>query len=136
MSTRQGQLATLAECFTVILPRVKPLLVHPKPCSIIHIISGKPIVSRYVAESTTTDAGCFGHVGLCQLHTISSLDIGNVAMSLYYIIQIIHAVKHTKPWMEGREYMHILPTTQIQESCDRCTLTTSTCNGVCTCNDI
>ena len=26
-------------------------------------------MSRYVAESITTDAGCFGHVGLFQLHT-------------------------------------------------------------------
>ena len=29
-------------------------------------VSGELIVSRYVAESITTDAG---HVGLCQLHT-------------------------------------------------------------------
>ena len=28
---------------------------------------GELIVSRYVAESITTDAGCFGRVGLCQL---------------------------------------------------------------------
>ena len=27
-------------------------------------------MSRYVAESITTDAGRFDHVGLCQLHTI------------------------------------------------------------------
>ena len=33
------------------------------------MISGKLIVSRYIAESITTDAGCFGHVGLCQLRT-------------------------------------------------------------------
>ena len=33
------------------------------------IISGELIVSRYVAESITTDAGHFGHVGLCQLRT-------------------------------------------------------------------
>ena len=32
-------------------------------------ISGELIVSRYVAESITTDAGRFGHVGLCQLRT-------------------------------------------------------------------
>ena len=32
-------------------------------------ISGELIVSRYVAESITTDAGHFGHVGLCQLRT-------------------------------------------------------------------
>ena len=32
-------------------------------------ILGKLIASRYVAESMTTDAGCFGHIGLCQLHT-------------------------------------------------------------------
>ena len=32
-------------------------------------IAGKLIVSRYVAESITTDAGRFGHVGLCQLRT-------------------------------------------------------------------
>ena len=30
---------------------------------------GELIVSRYVAESITTDAGCFGHVGLCQMCT-------------------------------------------------------------------
>ena len=29
----------------------------------------KLIVSRYVAELITTDAGCFGHIALCQLHT-------------------------------------------------------------------
>ena len=32
-------------------------------------ISGELIVSRYVAESITTDAGCFSHIGLCQLRT-------------------------------------------------------------------
>ena len=64
---------------------------------------------RYVAESITTDAGRFSHVGLCQLRTklstwpkhpasvvidsatylltISSPDIDNVAMSLYDIIK-------------------------------------------------
>ena len=26
-------------------------------------------MSRYAAESITTDAGCFGHVDLCQLRT-------------------------------------------------------------------
>ena len=31
--------------------------------------SGKLIMSRYVAESITTDARRFGHVGLCQLRT-------------------------------------------------------------------
>ena len=72
-------------------------------------------MSRYVAESITTDAGRFGHVGLCQLRTkfrkkrrvlwlkrpasvvidsakhlltISLPDIDNVAMSLYDIIKI------------------------------------------------
>ena len=33
-----------------------------------YLISGTLIVSRYVAESKTTDAGCFDPVGLCQLH--------------------------------------------------------------------
>ena len=33
------------------------------------MISGELIASRYVAESITTDAGRFGHVGLCQLRT-------------------------------------------------------------------
>ena len=33
------------------------------------LLSGELIVSRYVAESITTDAGRFGHVGLCQLRT-------------------------------------------------------------------
>ena len=28
-------------------------------------------MSRYVAESITTDAGCFSHIGLCQLRTYS-----------------------------------------------------------------
>ena len=32
-------------------------------------ISGELIVSRYVAESITTGAGHFGHVGLWQLRT-------------------------------------------------------------------
>ena len=58
------------------------------------MVSGELIVSRYVAGSITTDAGRFGHVGLCQLRTklglylltISSPDIDNVAMSLYDII--------------------------------------------------
>ena len=31
--------------------------------------SGKLIMSRDVIESITTDAGCFDHVGLCQLCT-------------------------------------------------------------------
>ena len=62
-------------------------------------ISGELIVSRYVAESITTDAGHSSHVGLCQLRTktvfdsatylltISSPVIDNVAMSLYNIIK-------------------------------------------------
>ena len=29
-------------------------------------ITGKMIVSRYIAESKTTDAGRFGHIGHCQ----------------------------------------------------------------------
>ena len=33
------------------------------------ILVGELIVSKYVAESITMIAGCFGHVGLCQLHT-------------------------------------------------------------------
>ena len=32
-------------------------------------ILGELIESRYVAESITTDAGCFSHVGLCQMCT-------------------------------------------------------------------
>ena len=32
-------------------------------------VSGKLIVSRYIAESITTDAGRFSHVDLCQLRT-------------------------------------------------------------------
>ena len=32
-------------------------------------ILGELIVSRYVAESITTDAGHFSYVGLCQLCT-------------------------------------------------------------------
>ena len=31
---------------------------------------GELIVSRYVADSITMIAGRFGHVGLCQLHTV------------------------------------------------------------------
>ena len=73
-------------------------------------LSGELIVSRYVAESITTDAGRFGHVGLCQLRTkrawpkhpasvvidsatylltISSPDIDNVTMSLYDIVHVL-----------------------------------------------
>ena len=33
------------------------------------LISSELIVSRCIAESITTDAGRFGHVGLCQLRT-------------------------------------------------------------------
>ena len=32
-------------------------------------LTGELIVSRYVAESITTDERRFGHVGLCQLRT-------------------------------------------------------------------
>ena len=32
-------------------------------------ISGELIVSRYIPEVMTTDAGRFGHIGLCQLRT-------------------------------------------------------------------
>ena len=61
-------------------------------------------MSRYIAESITTDAGHFGHVGLCQtgfvrswhpssvvidsatyLLTIGLPDIDNIALSLYDI---------------------------------------------------
>ena len=34
-----------------------------------YLILGELIVNRYVAELITTDAGRFGHVGLCQLHS-------------------------------------------------------------------
>ena len=77
-----------------------------------HDMMGELTVSRYVAKSITTDAGRFGHVGLCQLRTctqltkaymaetscivvidfamylltVSSPDIDNIAMSLYDII--------------------------------------------------
>ena len=30
-------------------------------------ISVELVMSRYVAESITTDAGCFGHIGLCAV---------------------------------------------------------------------
>ena len=40
---------------------------------IITMLSGELIVSRYVAESITTDAGRFGQVGLCQLRTCTQL---------------------------------------------------------------
>ena len=33
------------------------------------LIPGELIMSIYVAESITIDAGRFGHVGLCQLRT-------------------------------------------------------------------
>ena len=73
-------------------------------------------MSRYVAKSITNDAGRFGHVGLCQLHTklklkhpasvvidsatyllmISSPDVNNVAMSLYDITYLcVLFVPHT-----------------------------------------
>ena len=39
------------------------------PLSGMCIVSGEVIMSRYVAEPITTDAGRFGHVGLCQLRT-------------------------------------------------------------------
>ena len=49
-------------------------MVSDEYISYVHVyttVSGKLIVSRYVAESITTDAGRFGHVGLCQLRTIT-----------------------------------------------------------------
>ena len=76
-------------------------------------IPGELIVSRYVAESITTDTGCFGHVGLCQLCTklsltvaidsatylltISSPDIDNIAMSLYDITSDMSCVHSAFP---------------------------------------
>ena len=39
------------------------------PDLIVYQVAGELIVSRYVATSITTDAGRFGHVGLCQLRT-------------------------------------------------------------------
>ena len=36
------------------------------------LISSGLNASRYTAESMTTNAGHFGHVGLCQLHTVSA----------------------------------------------------------------
>ena len=81
------------------------LAIDTAHCYVVDI--GKLIVSRYVAESITTDAGRFSHIGFCQLRTklttpkrpasvvidsatylftISSPDIDNVAMSLYDII--------------------------------------------------
>ena len=50
-------------------------------------VSDKLIVSRYVAESITTDAGHFGHVGLCQLCTklkILQCELSHTAVSLVY----------------------------------------------------
>ena len=35
-------------------------------------ISSGLIASRYMAESMTTNAGHFGYLGLCQLHTVSA----------------------------------------------------------------
>ena len=46
-------------------------------------LSGELIVSRYVAETITTDAGRFGHVGLCQLHTkLKILQCETIAVEL------------------------------------------------------
>ena len=69
------------------------------------LVWGELIVSRYVTESITTDAGRFGHVGLCQLHIKTVLytvdkgiylpDIDNVAMSLYDIKCLVGRVKTT-----------------------------------------
>ena len=42
-------------------------------------ISGELILSKYIAESVTTDAGRFGTTGLCQLRTsiiYTTLDSG------------------------------------------------------------
>ena len=38
-------------------------------------ISSGLIASRYTAESKTTNAGHFGHVGLCQLHSFSHVSV-------------------------------------------------------------
>ena len=41
---------------------------HSQYATCIYLL-GKLIVTRSVAETITADGGCFGHVGLCQLHT-------------------------------------------------------------------
>ena len=45
------------------------------------------MASRYVAESISTDAGCFGHVGLCQLRVCMQLTKAYVAKT--YLLTII-----------------------------------------------
>ena len=39
-------------------------------------------MGRYVAESLTMIAGCFGHVGLCELHTLIHIVIDSAAYLL------------------------------------------------------
>ena len=51
------------------------------------LLSGELIVSRYIAESITTDVGRFGHVGLCQLRTklLYTVDKGRLLLILLRI---------------------------------------------------
>ena len=58
-------------------------------------ISGELIVSRYVAESITTDAGRFGYVGLCQLPTKKNLlRACGQQLGFVFIHQCSHTVAH------------------------------------------
>ena len=47
---------------------IQCVMIVSNNCNMI-FMSGELIVSRYVVGSNTNDAGCFGHIGLCQLCT-------------------------------------------------------------------
>ena len=56
-------------------------------------VLGKLIVSRYIAESVITDAGRFGHIGLCQLCTkLKNLqyETGYIANTDQWCYVIVH----------------------------------------------
>ena len=115
----------------------------PLVLSTICLESGKLIVSRYIAESITTDTGRFDYVGLCQQRTklfgtqltkayvaehpasvvidsatyqlaISSPNIGNVAMSLYNIILFEIIFSTTMGYCGPHKILLVLHTSGLQ----------------------
>ena len=55
------------------------LIPHMLVSPTLYYLPGELIMSIYVAESITIDAGRFGHVGLCQLRTCTQLTKAYVA---------------------------------------------------------
>ena len=77
-------------------------------------LSGELIVSKYVAESITMIAGCFGHEGLCQLRTkcfVRSWQSDQFrCMCICNIISVLHNVKHPLYIVPYIYYVYIVET--------------------------